>query len=246
MPADAADAWVRREQEALRSGSSDGAGDTWRDLLLPDHERSRFICTRLALFQAWSGANVVVYFASQIFERSAISGVGAAVIAVGVANVLGTLAAVALTDSLGRRPLLQLSFTAMSASMLLLSVSSSPLLPAGAATLVAPLGVVAFICAFAVGVGPVPYLLYSELFATRVRAKGAALCGGLNWAANIALSATFLPLVESFGMSATFALYAVVNVAGAAFTTAHVFETKGRSLQEIERAMAHEECSTTA
>ena len=106
------------------------------------------------------------------------------------------------------------------------------------ATTLACASIPLFICAFAAGAGPVPYLLYSEVYASRVRAKGASLSGGINWAANIALTWSFLPLMHGLGDSLTYALYGIINAWATAFTCLHVFETKGRSLQEIERAAA--------
>lgn len=71
-----------------------------------------------------------------------------------------------------------------------------------------------------------------------MRGKGTSLVGALNWAAVLLLSATFLPLYTQLGPSVTFALYAAINLAAALFVHLCVFETKGRSLQEIERELA--------
>lgn len=85
-----------------------------------------------------------------------------------------------------------------------------------------------------------------QLFAARVRAKGVAFCGAVNWAGVLLLTSTFLPLYDALGGSATFAIYAVIAAAGALFANAFVPETKGRSLQEIERQMASQMASRQA
>ena len=73
-----------------------------------------------------------------------------------------------------------------------------------------------------------------------MRGKGTSISAGLNWAAVLLLSTTFLPLYTGLGASATFAIYAVINAASMVFVQAEVFETKGRSLQDIERELAAE------
>ena len=71
-----------------------------------------------------------------------------------------------------------------------------------------------------------------------MRGKGTSVSAGLNWAAVLLLSTTFLPLYNGLGASVTFAIYAAINAASIAFVQAMVFETKGRDLHEIERELA--------
>ncbi|KAK3245447.1 hypothetical protein CYMTET_44980 [Cymbomonas tetramitiformis] len=91
-----------------------------------------------------------------------------------------------------------------------------------------------YVCAFSAGAGPVPWLLYNEIFPLRVRARATALCTGLNYAANAVVGSTFLPAVQYVGLSGTYATYAVLCLIGYVFTDILVIETKGRSLEEIE------------
>ena len=77
-----------------------------------------------------------------------------------------------------------------------------------------------------------------QLFAARIRAKGVAFCGAVNWAGVLLLTTTFLPLYNCIGGSATFSIYAAIAAIGAVFAAMYVPETKGRSLQEIEQQMA--------
>mmetsp|Transcript_20068 Transcript_20068/g.24044 ORF Transcript_20068/g.24044 Transcript_20068/m.24044 type:complete len:252 (-) Transcript_20068:294-1049(-) len=243
ISAPAAAKWVRAEVENISLGCAKGGADeaeSWRALLyLPEHRTSRFLCTRIALFQAFSGANVVIFFAGSIFEQCGLGAEASniAIVATGVANLTGVVVAAWFSDTLGRRPLLIGSFASM--SLCALSIALGSVLNI---SLLMVLGCVLFMFVFNTGAGPLPYLIYSEVFAGRVRAKGAALCGALNWAANILITLTFLPLATSLGTAPTFAIYALVNAVAVAFTWEHMFETKGRSLQEIERALAPTEC----
>lgn len=110
---------------------------------------------------------MVVFFAATVFAGAGLGNSAAiATVAVGIANLLGTFVAAVMTDRLGRRPLLIRSFSAMAACLTVLVASqlpqvanSSPLLAAGAAVACIP----AFMVCFASGVGPVVYLLYSEV-----------------------------------------------------------------------------------
>ena len=239
--------WLQNERDASLRGCSTGSGDTWKDLFtLPEHARSHRICTRLAIFQALGGSNIIVFYAASLFASAGVSNPAAAVVIVGIANVAGTLAATVLTDSFGRKPLLVGSFSSMATCMCALALAATPqfiaLVGAETASTLSCACVPLFILCFACGVGPIPYLLYSEVYASRVRAKGASFCGALNWGANILLCYTFLPMKEALGDTAVFGIYACINFAALIFVRANVFETRGRSLQEIENELAPTVC----
>ena len=90
---------------------------------------------------------------------------------------------------------------------------------------------------FSLGAGPVPWLLYNEVFPTRIRARAAAVCTALNYLANTIVGATFLPMISAVGLKGTYALYAAMCVGGYAFVDRLVFETKGLKLEEVEELM---------
>eukprot|EP00873_Tetraselmis_striata_P036171 jgi/Tetstr1/456435/TSEL_043165.t2 len=237
----AAERWVSAEV-ALSEQASRGGGGGWGELLRPEHRRSMQICCGLALAQALGGSNAVIYFAATMFAGAGATGSQATgSILVGLCNLAGTFLALRLSDGLGRKPLLLGSFSGMAICMAALAASQLPTVTTAApmvASTVVSVAVPAFVLVFASAVGPLPYLLYSEVLAARVRGKGTSLVGALNWAAVLLLSATFLPLYTQLGPSVTFALYAAINLAAALFVHLCVFETKGRSLQEIERELA--------
>lgn len=99
----------------------------------------------------------------------------------------------------------------------------------------------AYTLLFSLGAGPVPWLLYNEVFPTRIRARATAVCTAINYAANTVVGATFLPMVSGIGLKGTYAVYAVLCFAGYVFVDNLVFETKGLALQDIERLMADRE-----
>ena len=92
----------------------------------------------------------------------------------------------------------------------------------------------AYIASFAVGLGPVFWLMISEIFPLELRAPAMAVCTVANWAFNFIVSFTFLTLVDYLGKAGTFWLYAVVGVVAVVFFARLVPETKGRSLEEIQ------------
>ena len=99
----------------------------------------------------------------------------------------------------------------------------------------------AYTLLFSLGAGPVPWLLYNEVFPTRIRARATGVCTAINYAANTVVGASFLPMVSSIGLKGTYALYAVLCFVGFLFVDAFVFETKGLALQDVEGVMAARE-----
>jgi SP family arabinose:H+ symporter-like MFS transporter len=102
----------------------------------------------------------------------------------------------------------------------------------GSLTLIA---FIVYIVAFALSFGPVFWLMSAEIFPTRVRASGASISAFANWTANFLVSITFLSLIGALGAPATFWLFACFGVLAFIFSWILVPETKGRSLEQIER-----------
>jgi len=94
---------------------------------------------------------------------------------------------------------------------------------------------------FSMGAGPVPWLLYSEVFPTRIRARATAVVTAINYVCNTIVGASFLPLIGAFGLKGTYAMYAVLCAIGYVFVDRLVFETKGLALQDIEGVMLAKE-----
>lgn len=95
-----------------------------------------------------------------------------------------------------------------------------------------------YVLSFALGAGPVPGLLVPEITAARLRGRAVSLAMGTHWVANFALGQLFLPALGHFGVSGVYLFFAAVCAVAVAFVQSSVVETKGRSLEEIELAMA--------
>jgi hypothetical protein len=95
-----------------------------------------------------------------------------------------------------------------------------------------------YVLAFSLGAGPVPGLLLPEIFASRIRAKAVALSLGVHWISNFMIGLFFLNVVKRFGVSSVYLGFSAVCVAAVLYIANNVVETKGRSLEEIERELS--------
>ena len=190
----------------------------------------------LAIFQQITGVNTVIYFAPTIFQASGLSSASAAILAtagIGVVNVLMTGVAILLVDRVGRRVLLLCALGGMGVSLCLLALGF--VLGRGellgyftAASLTAYVGF------FAIGLGPVFWLLISEIFPMAIRGRGMSAATIANWLSNLVVALTFLDLVNVLGHAGVFLMYAILTFAGLVFAYVLVPETKGLSLEEVQ------------
>lgn len=209
----------------------------WFDLFTPRYRKVVGVGALLFLFQQLAGINAVVYYSTSVFRTAGITSDVAASALVGASNVFGTIVASSLMDKKGRKSLLVASFSGMAASMLLLSLSFTwPALASYSGTL-AVVGTVLYVLSFSLGAGPVPALLLPEIFASRIRAKAVALSLGVHWISNFGIGLYFLSVVNRFGIGKVYLGFASVCALAVAYIAGNVVETKGRSLEEIERAL---------
>ncbi len=190
----------------------------------------------LAIFQQVTGINTVIYFAPTIFQAAGLSSAAAAILAtagIGVINVLMTLVAIWLVDRVGRRALLLSGLGGMGISLCLLAAGF--LLGTGPARgYLTAASLAAYIGCFAIGLGPVFWLLISEIFPMAIRARGMSAATIANWLANLVVALTFLDLSDLLGHAAVFFLYAALTFAAMAFAYILVPETKGLSLEAVQ------------
>lgn len=205
-------------------------------LFAPRLRRPLVIGVGLAMFQQITGINTVIYFAPTIFQSAGMSSAATSILAtagVGAVNVIMTIVSIRLIDRLGRRQLLYWSLGGMAVTLFVLSAAFH----AGASgqlAWIAVLSVAAFVGFFAIGLGPVFWLLIAEIFPLAQRGRAMSLATVANWGFNLVVSATFLNLVGAFGSAGAFLVYAILSLAALAFVTLLVPETKGRSLEQIE------------
>lgn len=191
----------------------------------------------LAIFQQFTGINTVIYYAPTIFQFAGFPSASVAILAtvgVGVVNVALTIVALRLLDRAGRRPLLLYGLIGMILSLAILGFAFlSPSLSSAIAWIaVISLGV--YVACFAIGLGPVFWLMIAEIYPLRVRGQAMAVATVANWGANLLVALTFLSLLHSLGRSWTFWLYGIIGVLAWVFVYKLVPETKGRTLEQLE------------
>jgi len=235
-PADVASELASLRTDLLREG---GRLVPWSALLAPRLRPALIVGVGLAMFQQITGINTVIYFAPQIFQAAGLSSASVSILAtagVGAVNVALTVVSMWLIDRAGRRPLLLWSLGGMAVTLLILAAGFA-FGTAGASGWITVLSVAAYVAFFAVGLGPVFWLLIAEIFPLAVRGRAMSLATISNWGFNLVVTITFLGLIDLFGRTGTFLLYAVLTLTALVFTAVLVPETKGRSLEEIEDAL---------
>ncbi len=212
-----------------------------RQLLLPGLRLALAIGVVLAVLQQITGINVFLYFAPEIFKAIAGAESEAALlqtVVVGAVNMLFTVVAIWTVDRWGRKPLMLVGFAGMGASLLLLGLAAYSQ-RTDTWVLVCMLG---YIASFALSVGPVTWVILSEIFPTRIRGRAMAIATVCLWAANLVISQTFPMmdknpwLIARFHHAFPFWLYGAFCIAAIVFVIAFVPETKGRTLEEIEKS----------
>ncbi|WP_320178509.1 sugar porter family MFS transporter [Roseovarius pacificus] len=218
---------VRRESESVTQ------------LLRPGMRKVLVIGVTLAVLQQVTGINVFLYYAPEIFKKFG-QGSDAALlqtVAVGAANLLFTLVAIGTVDKVGRKPLLLIGAAGMGISLFAIGFGAY-LERIESWALVFILG---YIGSFALSIGPVVWVVLSEIFPTRIRGRAMAIATFFLWTANFAVSQTFPMmagnawLVNTFHGGFPFWIYGSLCVVTIVFVLVYIPETKGKTLEEIER-----------
>jgi sugar porter (SP) family MFS transporter len=189
----------------------------------------------LFFFQQMSGINVVIYFAPKIFQEIQIGTRSVALLAtvgVGLINMLMTCVSFALIERIGRRLLLMIGFIGAGFSLGIIGIFT--ILEGPAFHLIATAGIFLYIASFAISLGPVPFVLTSEIFPLHIRAQGMSFAATSNWTFNTLVVASFPSLLVWFGVSYVFLFYSIICLIGLLYTFWFIPETKGLSLEKIE------------
>ena len=185
---------------------------SWSELFSPLLRMAMIVGVGLAVAQQITGINTVIYYAPTIFKFAGLSSASAAILAsvgVGVVNVALTLVAMQLIDRVGRRPLLLISLAGMTISLGVLGLAFS--LPQLSSSLgwIAVTSLMVYVGSFAVGLGPVFWLILSEIYPLAIRGRAMSVGTIANWGANLIVALSFLTLTQIMGKAATFWLYGV-------------------------------------
>ncbi|KAI4308371.1 hypothetical protein L6164_031463 [Bauhinia variegata] len=227
---------IEEFQSVSRNDGSD-LDNRWSEILEEPNSRVALIGGALFLLQQFAGINGVLYFSSLTFQDVGVQSSALASLFVGLTNFAGALCALYLIDREGRQKLLIGSYLGMAISMFVVVSAVSFPLDEQLSNNLSILGTIMYIFSFAIGAGPVTGVIIPELSSTRTRGKIMAFSLSTHWVCNFLVGLFFLKLVEKFGVAPVYASFGAVSVLAALFANNFLVETKGRSLEEIERSL---------
>lgn len=241
----AGDDFAKTEAAGIKVALAEEKG-TWGELLSAKLRKPLLIGIALAILQQVTGINVFLYFGATIFKTmSAKTGVDAGLLQqfiINGAGVLFTVIAIATVDKWGRRPLMLLGTVGMGISLVAMGVMAQVGVDPAAASNWMLLFIILYIACFGLSVGPVVWVILSEIFPTAVRGRALGLATFFLWTADYVVTQTFPMMdaknswfVKHFNHAFPFYIYTAFCVVLLLLVWRLVPETKGRTLEEIEK-----------
>ena len=217
----------------------------WKEILKPSPSVRRMLITGCGIqcFQQITGIDATVYYSPTIFKEAGIHGntqLLAATVAVGFTKTLFILVAIFLIDKLGRKPLLYVSTIGMTTCLFGLSLTLAFMGDGKVGIILAILAVCGNVAFFSIGIGPVCWVVSSEIFPLRLRAQASALGAVGSRVSSGVIAMSFLSVSRAITVAGTFILFFVISAISVAFVHTCVPETKGKSLEEIEMLFQNE------
>jgi sugar porter (SP) family MFS transporter len=228
----------------------------WSDLLKPKYRSILFVGITLMFVMQATGISTIIYYTPLIFEISGFGSNEASIgvtIYIGIINVLFTIVSIALIDRLGRKILYFIGLCGMIISLIALGVAFSFQEYFGdTLKWVAVSGLSVYVAFFAVSLGPIGWLMISEIYPLNIRGRGMSVSSLSNWLFNGMIAFTFLKLSKLLTQpgkeivlkngsqvanpAGVFFLYALIGVSGLLFAYFFLPETKGKTLEQIEES----------
>ena len=198
-----------------------------------------FVGVGIMFVQICTGINTIIYYTPTIFQIAGFdSQIGAlyATIGIGFVNFGMTLVAIATIDRLGRKPLLYIGLWGMLISLITLGSSFAFTQELGdARKWIAVASVVVYIASFAMSLGPVGWIMISEVMPLQIRGLAMSAATVANFGFNFVVVLSFLPLLDLIGRAATFWMFGGITIISMLFVYFFIPETKGISLEKIEK-----------
>lgn len=229
-PPEVAERVVGEIQEVIASESGG-----WREVFSKTYRPALVLGVLLAVIQHGTGINAVMYYAPRIFSHAGVessSAIGHMVI-ISLIMVAFTLVGLALVDRAGRRPMLVLSTAGMAVSLFMLYFLYGPDGHGGFREKMVLFWIIGYAASFSVGMGPIVWVLISEIFPNRVRGRCASVAVFFMWSASLAISQLF-PYLLKQANEGVFLIFAILATLSLGYIWRRVPETKGKSLEEIE------------
>jgi SP family arabinose:H+ symporter-like MFS transporter len=210
-------------------------GFNWRELLTARMRWVLLFGFGIAFFQQATGINAIFYYLPTIFGQAG-GGLATAFgqsVFVGLVNLGMTFVAIWLIDRLGRKPLLLIGLTGMSVALLTISWAFH----AAAAPIVILIAIATYVASFAISLGPVMWVMLSEIFPDEQRAAAIGVVGFWNSLVSASITLLFPKELSSWGPDGTFLAYGLIAGVGLLFIAVFAPETKGRTLEELAQTL---------
>jgi MFS transporter, SP family, arabinose:H+ symporter len=207
---------------------------SFSDILKPGIRKALWIGVILCIFSQVTGINAIMYYAPEIFKATGDASGSALMqtVLVGIINLLFTFVAIKFVDKWGRRTLLLIGAGGMAVCLAIVGAAFYFGFAQGYLVLIAILAYIAF---FAISLGPLAFVVISEIFSNRNRGTAMSVCIFFLWIAVYVVSQTFPMLLDSIGSAFTFWIYMIMAITAFVFILKMIPETKGKTLEEIER-----------
>jgi MFS transporter, SP family, arabinose:H+ symporter len=205
----------------------------FKDLLAPKLLWMIVIGAVIAVYSQWCGINTIFYYSSDIFRAAGfnIKAIMLNIVITGTVSMLFTFFAIATVDHWGRKMLTLVGSAGLAVSFFLISYAFH----AGSSGILVVIYIVIAMAFYSFSLATMTWVLLSELFPNRIRGAAMSVAVLALWVGNFTGSYTFPSLNKMFGTGNMFLLYAIINVAGFIFVLLALRETKGKSLEQIER-----------
>jgi sugar porter (SP) family MFS transporter len=228
--ADADEQFVQMERAAV------GEQGSWREVFGRPMRKPLTIALGLAILCQITGVNAVLYYGSILiseqFRGQTTNTALLTSVIIGFANLISTLLAMRFLDRWGRRPMLLTASGGMAISLVILVFA---LHATGLSTWVVLGSIISYTAFFAFGMGPVPWVVISEIFPNKIRGRAASVATSALWTGTLVVTFTFLSLIRTVGVSGTFSIFAVLSAFSFVFIWKMVPETRGKTLEEIQQ-----------
>ncbi len=208
----------------------------FKELLAPKMAKVLMLGVLIAVFQQWCGINIIFQYGSRIFADAgyAVSGILFSIMTTGAAAVLMTFVAIATVDRWGRRALMLSGALGLTGIYLVMGWTYYEHIKG----LFPVMLVMAAIACYCYSLAPVTWVILAEIFPNRIRGAAMSISVVALWLGNFLLSQTFPVLYEKFGLARCFLVYAGICLAGFVFILFNLPETKGKTLEQLERELA--------
>ncbi|STQ66364.1 Probable metabolite transport protein CsbC [Gordonia bronchialis] len=224
------------EVHALALEEKESQTGGWSDLATPWIRRLIIVGIGIGVFSQFSGINVIMYYGTHLLENAGFSSNGAIVANTlnGFFSVLGVTVGILLMNKFNRRSMIITGYVLTTTFHALVGIFALALPDNTVKPYVIMILVIGFVFSMQALIGPLTWLLLSEIFPLKIRSFAMGVCVFMLWIANSIVAFGFPPTVDALGISSTFFLFAALGLAAIIFMWRMAPETRGRTLEQFE------------